>query len=88
MGQCWVVRQVADAEADAAERRQEAEGQAPPLEAERTLGSEDADGDAAADVPPDAFAAVREALGRPPKQKGAKTPGAGAVCSLCEVLAR
>jgi hypothetical protein len=87
VGSCWVARQVADAEADAAERRQEAEVQELPLEAERTLGTEDAGGDAAADVPADAFAAVREALGRPAKQKGTRKPGAGAVHISCKALA-
>lgn len=74
--------QVADAEADAAERRQEAEGQQMevelPLEAEHTLGNGDAAGDAATDVPSDAFAAVREALAQSPKpaQKSSANPGA------------
>ena len=86
-GPRWVVRQVADAEAGAAERRQEAAGQELPLEAERPLGTEDADRDAAADVPADAFAAVREALGRPPKQKGTKKPGAQAVYFIHKLLA-
>ena len=84
---CCIVRQVADAEAGAAERRQEAANQEPPLEAERTLGNEDASGDAAADVPVDAFAAVREALGPPPKQKGTKKPGAQAVHFCTSLLA-
>lgn len=66
--------QEADAAEDAAQRLQEAGGQALPLQEERSLGG-DAAGDTAGDVPPDAFAAVEEALGQPPTRQRANTSG-------------